>query len=91
MNKLKGWITTFALVLTLMTSTTPAFADGVLVGGRAISNPSGTPCAQNTTGQTDLGVLVGGFTGVLVGGFTGILYGGGLVDNQTNCGILYGG
>ena len=65
MNTLKGWITTFVLMTTLMVSTT--FANGgILIAG--LSEPTNDPCAAEKAGKTDLsGTVIAGI-GILIAG-----------------------
>jgi len=90
MTTLKGWITTFFLVATLMASTAHA-SGGVIIGGL-----SDNPCTTTTTKQSkvDYGVIIGGLVGVIIGG----LFGGGVIIGgaaelppTTNCGVIIGG
>jgi hypothetical protein len=92
MNTLKGWITTFCLVVALAVSTVPVFAEGVIIGGRSITDTqTQTQCTMTDTKEKmDWGVIIGGFTGVIIGGFTGVIIGGAL-DTPVDCGVIIGG
>lgn len=89
MNTLKGWITTFILVTTLMVSSASANG-GVIIGG-----VSDNPCSQTTAKESkiDYGVIIGGLVGVIIGGLYGggVIIGGASETPTTNCGVIIGG
>lgn len=91
MKTLKGWITTTALVATMMISTMTANA-GIIIAGRG-DQPT-EPCTEPTTKvetHIDGGIIIGGLTGIIIAGFTGIIIGGVTSDGPVDCGIIIGG
>ncbi|MEQ1763116.1 MAG: hypothetical protein ABL984_08230 [Pyrinomonadaceae bacterium] len=93
MTKLRGYIPTMLMLVTLMFGTTAANA-GIIVGGRAAAD-SDNPCEEKGDLLGDLleyakaGIIVGGRMGIIVGGRTGIIVGG--KSSQDTCGIIVGG
>lgn len=96
-TKMKGWITTFFLVIAISTTTITANA-GTIIGGRSAN---GNSCTEPTVAQTsdDLaGTIIGGLTGTIIGGLAGTIIGGltgtiigGASSETINCGTIIGG
>lgn len=96
MTKLRGYIPTMLMLVTLMFGATAANA-GIIVGGRESADSDKTnPCEEKTDPLGSLleyvkaGIIVGGRMGIIVGGRTGIIVGGRTSDQDT-CGIIVGG
>jgi len=83
MKKMKGYIPTVALMLTMVLCTSAAQA-GIIVGDRAGALTQDDPCSEKTTSQQILGIVtdLASFAtgGIIVGDYAG---------NQT-CGIIVG-
>ncbi len=92
MTKLRGYIPTMLMLVTVMFGTTAANA-GIITGGRAAETTSTTTC-EGTTTLTGLLSQLASFarTGIITGGRVGIITGG----RQSTCsiensGIITGG
>jgi hypothetical protein len=83
MKKMKGYIPTVALMLTMVLCTSAAQA-GIIVGDRTGALTQDDPCSDKTTSQQILGIVtdIASFAtgGIIVGDYAG---------NQT-CGIIVG-
>ncbi|MDI1243477.1 MAG: hypothetical protein PSX80_16305 [bacterium] len=99
MTKLRGYIPTMLMLVTLMFGATAANA-GIIVGGRtdgATSSTDTNPCEEKTDPLSSVldfvkaGIIVGGRMGIIVGGRMGIIVGGRTSDSQDTCGIIVGG
>lgn len=89
MKTLKGWITTTALITTLMVSTT--FANGgILIAGKNTTSPKPCGQTQKIDDKLDSGILIAGI-GILIAGLTGILIAGSTEEPTVDCGILIAG
>ena len=88
MTKLRGYIPTTFLLVTLLFGTTATNA-GIIIGGRVDTEPS--PCEEQDTlkGLFDAAVTFAK-TGIIIGGRNGIIIGG-RVESQDTCGIIIGG
>jgi len=82
MTKLRGYIPTMFMAVTLMFGATAANA-GIIVGGRTTEETASTESTTTLTGVLlDLvnfattGIIVGGRDGIIVGGRDGIIVGG---------------
>lgn len=94
MTKLRGYIPTMLMLVTLMFGTTAANA-GIIVGGRTSAETKDTnPCEETKTDYSFTGLLESlatfAKTGIIVGGRTGIIVGG-RTSSQDTCGIIVGG
>jgi hypothetical protein len=93
MTKLRGYIPTMLMLVTLMFGATAANA-GIIVGGRASADSDKTNPCEETKDDSLSGILTElvGFakSGIIVGGRLGIIVGGRTSDQDT-CGIIVGG
>ena len=92
MNTLKGWITTFVLITTLMVSTTFA-NDGIIIAGVS-KEPTPSQCTEESKGdeKSGIGIIIAGI-GIIIAGFagTGIIIAGATEEPPVNCGIIIAG
>ncbi|MEO5859325.1 MAG: hypothetical protein ABIR33_10285 [Pyrinomonadaceae bacterium] len=96
MTKLRGYIPTMLMLVTLIFGATAANA-GIIVNGRTANTASTTsdPCTES---ESLFGIIVNGFaaaasfakTGIIVNGRTGIIVNGATGSNDT-CGIIVNG
>ena len=95
MTKLRGYIPTMLMVVTLMFGTTAANAGpGIIIGGRAESTTTNSSSTCESTTLTGILSDLADFarTGIIIGGRVGIIIGG-----RTECtttasfGIIIGG
>lgn len=93
MTKLRGYIPTMLMLVTLMFGATAANA-GIIVGGRTAADSEKTNPCEETKDPSLSGILseLVGFakSGIIVGGRMGIIVGGRTSDQDT-CGIIVGG
>ena len=87
MTTLKGWITTFVLMASMMVSTT--FANGgIIIAGR--NEPTPSPCTEpGKEIKNEIGIIIAG-VGIIIAGFTGIIIAG-AIDEPADCGIIIAG
>ncbi|HQU91402.1 MAG TPA: hypothetical protein PLK77_03855 [Pyrinomonadaceae bacterium] len=79
MTKLRGYIPTMLMLVTLMFGTTAANA-GIIVGGRTSEETASTTTLSGVLIDivtfATTGIIVGGRDGIIVGGRDGIIVGG---------------
>lgn len=89
MTKLRGYIPTMLMLVTLMFGATAANA-GIIIGGRTDAEPN--PCEEKEGDAVKAlfeTALTFAKTGIIIGGRTGIIIGG--KSSQDTCGIIIGG
>lgn len=87
MTKLRGYIPTMTMMLFLAMASTTVNA-GIIIGGRAETKDTKSPCEETTT----TGVVVGALTKIATFATTGIIIGGrATTECQDRNGIIIGG
>ena len=100
MTKLRGYIPTMLMLVTVVFGTTAANA-GIITGGRTADSTSTATCGETTTltgllsefaAFASVGIITGGRDGIITGGRDGIITGGREATCSTeNFGIITGG
>lgn len=95
MTKLRGYIPTMLMLVTLMFGATAVHAEGIIIGGRTSVEADKNPCEEEkgvldtVVDYAKAGIIIGGRMGIIIGGRTGIIIGG--KSSQETCGIIIGG
>src|SRR5690349_14522671 len=89
MTKLRGYIPTMLMLVTLMFGTTAANA-GIIIGGKSATGGDTNPCEEPTSTDILSELVSFAKTGIIIGGKTGIIIGG-KTSSQDTCGIIIGG